>query len=75
MSDNMKWCKERALAYLDYQSGYYSPKEAFASMMSDMRKNEDTRKILESQAISFVIMATMMDMTHDSVKRFIEGFP
>ena len=74
MSDNMKWCKERALEYLD-TSGYYSPKEAFASMLSDMRKFEDTRKILESEAIGFVIMATMTNLTHDSVKRFIEGFP
>ena len=54
MSDNMKWCKERALEYLDHNSGYYSPKEAFASMLSDMSKNEDTKKVLESQAISFV---------------------
>ncbi len=75
MTDNMKWCKERALEYLDRSSKYYSPNEAFASMLSDMNKNEDTQKVLESQAISFLVMTTMTNLTHDSVKRFIEGFP
>lgn len=36
-SEHLEWCKKRALAYLPGD-----PSEAFASMMSDLRKHPET---------------------------------
>ena len=36
--DHMAWCKERALEYVDQNDN----QQAFASMMSDLGKHEET---------------------------------
>lgn len=68
-AEHLKWCKQRALECLD--QGKVA--EAFASMLSDMRKHEETRDhpALELGAIMVVngLLISPMEM-----RRFIEGF-
>lgn len=64
----MAWCKGRALAYLPAD-----PKEAIASMLSDLNKHDETRGMLNGP----LGMIGLMEAAHgtaDSVRRFIEGF-
>lgn len=66
--DHIKWCKERALAYLPG-----NPKEAVTSMLSDMNKHDETRPVIQGP----IGMIGLMEATHGtehSVRRFIEGF-
>lgn len=70
---HMDWCKERALEYLDKKSEYYSVQNAFASMLSDIGKHDETIKLKDNPLISALIMDTMMNMSHNKVKSFIEG--
>ena len=73
--DHLDWCKTRALEFLDRSNQYYDPKHAFSSMMSDMRKHEETAKTINSDATQVVVLATMATgLTHDAVKKFVEGF-
>lgn len=65
----MAWCKERALEYVD--QGDLT--NAYASMMSDLRKHPETE---DHAAIDLGVM--MMAAGHlsrrDEMRRFIEGF-
>lgn len=64
-SEHMKWCKQRALEYLDAGD---TP-QAIASMLSDLRKHPDTESHLGMQLVA-VIDSTSMP----AVRRWIEGF-
>ncbi len=66
--EHLQWCKDRALEYLD--KGDMT--NAVTSMLSDLSKHEETRKVGESMAP----MGMMFLMNHDSagVRRFITGF-
>ena len=72
--EHLDWCKEQALVYLDRDSAFYNVSNALTSMISDMRKHEETRKMLASEDVQFAIKVTMAETTHDSVKGFIKGF-
>jgi hypothetical protein len=62
----------RAQEYMDRQDY----QNAFASVMSDMRKNKECREYLELPVMAPVVMMTMMGgMTEDSVTRFVNGIP
>lgn len=65
--EHMQWCKDRALEYVKLGDG----KEAMMSMISDLRKHEDTVK---SVPISFAIMLTVDSDDIEAVKNFITGF-
>ena len=73
--EHIKWCKERALAYLDKTSKFYNVQEAITSMMSDMRKDPTTAELINSDSMNFITVMTLGDLTHDNVKKYIEGFP
>lgn len=64
--EHMKWCKERALAYLPGD-----PANAMASMMSDIGKHDDTRG-----HIGLMISPMMYGKAHDAgeMRKWIEGF-
>lgn len=65
--EHMKWCKDRALEYVDRGE----LQNAVASMFSDMGKHDETRG---SVGIGSILLAAV-DMTNqESVRRFIEGF-
>ena len=62
----------RAQEYIDNANS----QEAFASIMSDMRKNKECREYLELKAIGVVIQVTMMGgLTEDDVTKFVNGMP
>lgn len=65
--EHMKWCKERALRYLDENDC----QNAIASMLSDLSKHEETRGIGEKLAM-LGIMAIRQGPRE--VRKFIEGF-
>ena len=72
--EHMAWCKKRAMAYLDRSSPYYSPKDAVGSMISDLGKHEETRKLKDNPLISAFGLQTLMNGSHKSAKKFITGF-
>lgn len=67
--EHLAWCKKRALAYCDAGD----PRQAFASMGSDLRGHPETRDHIGMQ----LGMAMLMDGSLDdasAMRRFIEGF-
>lgn len=68
-AEHLAWCKQRALAYCDTND----PDQAFASMLSDMRKHPET----ENHA-ALRLMAQLRFAGHLSnnaeMRKFIEGF-
>lgn len=67
--EHMNWCKQRALEYLK-PGPYFSPTDAIASMLSDLRKHEETRDLLDSPIIAMAFQSS----TAAEARRFIEGF-
>lgn len=67
-AEHVKWCKQRALAYLDAGDLH----NAVASMSSDMMKHEETRDAMKAMAM--LGMAELMTGNADSVRKYIEGF-
>lgn len=68
-SEHLEWCKQRALAYLDAGNS----KEAFASMLSDMRKHPETA---DNLGLAFGVQLRItgnMSSSHD-VRKWIDGF-
>jgi len=65
--ENMKWCKERALAYLPG-----SPEDAVASMSSDLDKHPETRAV--NDWIMSLGLMYLMNKDIAGVRRWIEGF-
>ena len=68
--EHIKWCKERAIAEMDF---YKQPSKALISMASDLRKHQET----DSEAL--VLMCTMHLMmnpkiTREEVIKFLDGF-
>lgn len=67
--EHLAWCKERALEYLPAD-----PSQAFASMMSDIRKHDE---LADHPAIQLGVGLMMMPGWIDNpaeVRKFIEGF-
>lgn len=67
-AEHLAWCKERALAFLPDD-----PKEAFASMGSDLNKHHETRN---HGALELGMMQLMGGHLDDprKMRNFIEGF-
>jgi len=68
-ADHLKWCKDRALEYVDKGD----TKQAFASMASDMNKHPETR-----DHDAFALGITLLMAGHlnyvDKMREFINGF-
>lgn len=64
----LTWCKQRALEYLPHD-----PAGAVASMLSDLNKRDETRKVVEGPIGMMGIMAAAGGNAGE-VRSFIEGF-
>ena len=70
-AEHLAWCKQRALAYVDEGNN----KEAFASMLSDLGKHEETAPALKSCApMGIMLMAGGHLDTAHQMRDFINGF-
>ena len=69
-SEHMAWCKERALAELDYDPS--DPVNAVASMMSDLMKHPETN----TDMYRMLGTAGMLEVQRgpEAVRRWVEGF-
>lgn len=66
--EHVKWCKERALQYVDAGD----LQNAVASMTSDMSKHPETRDVMG--AMTMIGLAELMTGNPDSVRKWITGF-
>lgn len=66
--EHLKWCKERAIAEMDY---YKDPKKALVSMMSDLRKHPETNSEI---LIMLCGSRLMKSMNRQETISFIDGF-
>lgn len=68
--EHLKWCKERAIAEMDF---YKDPSKGIVSMMSDLRKHPETNS---EALVSLCGMQLMINpkMTRQQVINFIDGF-
>lgn len=64
-TEHVAWCKERALGYLPDD-----PDQAVASMVSDMRKHEET----SCDSILAMIGLESVKLGSGAVKSWIKGF-
>jgi hypothetical protein len=67
-AEHLQWAKDRALAYLPD-----SPREAVTSMLSDLGKHDETKRVLDGPIGMIGIMEAAQGSV-GSVRRFIEGF-
>ena len=67
-SEHLQWCKDQALEYLDKGDLV----NAIASMLSDLRKHDETRGIGEK--LGGLGMLYVMNGDFAGARRFIEGF-
>lgn len=66
---HLDWCKQRALEYCDQGD----TKQAFASMMSDLRKDDSTANHAGIE-LGMMLMIGGMLSTVREMRSFIEGF-
>lgn len=67
--DHLKWCKERATAYVDQGD----TTNAFASMTSDLRKHPETESHPAIELGMMMLMGGHLSSA-DEMRRFIDGF-
>lgn len=67
-AEHLAWCKERALAFLPND-----PKEAFASMGSDLGKHDETRNHVGMELGMMQLMRGHLNGPR-KMREFIEGF-
>lgn len=67
--EHLAWCKERALAYLEKGKVV----DAITSMLSDLSKHEETKKIGEKMEL-YAVYLMYPGASISDVKHFIEGF-
>lgn len=78
-TEHIAWCKWRALQELEY-TGYSSDRRAsnaYASMVSDLTKHEESASQLSSPAMQLVMaegLRLSMFGTNEQMKHWIEGF-
>lgn len=71
-AEHLAWCKKRALQYLE-PGPYYSLRDAYASMCSDISKHEGTSAGQET--IMALGMAELMKGEDEgAIRRWINGF-
>lgn len=66
--EHMKWCKERALAYLPAD-----PQQAITSMLSDISKHPETKSNMLAGLTLQLMMIGSLSSPEDA-RRHIEGF-
>lgn len=67
-AEHVRWCKERALQYLDAGD----LQGAVSSMTSDMSKHDETKDVMKAMAM--IGLAELMTGNPDGVRRWITGF-
>lgn len=67
--EHLDWCKKRALEYIEIGD----INQAFASMMSDLRKHPETTDHSAIQLGAMLYFNNQLN-TADKMKKFIEGF-
>ena len=70
-AEHMRWCKRRALEYLDQPDGPDVP-NAIASMLSDLSKHRETAAA--GRAMGPIGLSYAMAHDTEGARRFIEGF-
>jgi hypothetical protein len=68
-AEHLAWCKRRALEYLDRGDRT----NAFASMMSDLGKHEETDGHAGIQLGTMMLFSGLLGTTQE-MRKFIEGF-
>lgn len=66
--EHLKWCKGRALAYLDQ----YRLQDACASMVGDLAEHPETKNANPYLLSLGILLATNGD--YEGMRRWIEGF-
>lgn len=67
--EHVAWCKARALELLDAGD----PQQAFASMVSDLDKHDETRGHVGVQLVAMMMLSGQLARP-DEMRRWIEGF-
>ena len=68
--EHLEWCKKRALEYLDHND----PRQAFTSMMSDLRKHPELENHVGGRiGVGFMMLQGWIDNPVE-VRRWIVGF-
>lgn len=68
-TEHLAWCKERALEYVDNSD----LKQAFNSIMSDLRKHPETKTHVGIQLGMTLSLNSMLE-TPEQMREFINGF-
>lgn len=68
-AQHLEWCKIRALRYCDEND----PNQAFASMLSDMRKHEGTKDHAGLELMVQLKFSGLLE-SNEETRKFIEGF-
>lgn len=72
-SEHLEWVKKCALQELDHSEGNEAISNAFASIVSDMGKHEETANHAGIKLGAMLLMSGQLD-TKDKMRKFIEGF-
>ena len=67
--EHLEWCKKRALEYVDMGDS----SQAYASMLSDMRKHEETANHVALELGVMMIMGGQLS-SPEKMRDFIVGF-
>ena len=68
-AEHLKWCKDRALKYVDLGD----TSQAYASMVSDMRKHTETENHIGIELGMMMLMSGHLS-TQEEMRKFILGF-
>ncbi len=68
-AEHLKWCKDRALEYVDLGD----TSQAYASMVSDMRKHTETENHSAIELGMMMLMGGHLS-TQEEMRKFILGF-
>ena len=68
-AEHLAWCKARALKYVDADD----TQNAFASMVSDLRKHADTRDHAGAE-LGMMLMLSGLSSAPRDMREWIEGF-
>jgi hypothetical protein len=77
-AEHLAWCKQRAMSEYDYyasREGHESAaRNAVTSMVSDLRKHDETKASSEGPMAALAIMNIQMMRNRHDVAKFIEGY-
>ncbi len=69
-AEHIKWCKERAIAEMDF---YDKPEQGIISMMSDLRKHPETNNDTMQTMCAMMLVAGKIKSRQQAID-FINGF-